>query len=202
MRFLSPLRIPAADATTQVLLIAGTFAHLLLMVFVGPSMGSRSGTPCMKSKNGRDPNPACTAGYTHTHAPKGRTGQRQVRHLEAENGRGRSSPQPEGVQQHFTNISRRDMLTHAHEQQRQEVQRKFTNNNKREDNTTLPTLAGRTCVCTGCSLGQATCSQLAAHYKNHKAVPSGHPCVCKLDDPDDMSVLALTHATKPTADDE
>ena len=81
------------------------------------------------------------------------------------------------------------MLTHAHEQQRQEVQRKFTNNNKREDNTTLPTLA------------EATCSQLAAHYQNHKAVPSGYPCVCKLDDPDDMSVLALTHATKPTADD-
>ena len=70
MRILSPLRIPAADATTQVLLIAGTFARLLLMVFVGRSMSSRSGTPCMKSKNGRDPNPACTAGYTHM-PPKG-----------------------------------------------------------------------------------------------------------------------------------
>ena len=34
-----------------------------------------------------------------------------------------------------------------------------------------------------------------------KAVPSGYPCVCNLDDPDDMSVLALTHVTKPTADD-
>ena len=46
-----------------------------------------------------------------------------------------------------------------------------------------------------------TCSLLTAHYGNHKAVPSGHACVRNLDDPDDMSVLALTHVTKPTADD-
>ena len=39
------------------------------------------------------------------------------------------------------------------------------------------------------------------HFENHKAVPSGYPCVCNWDDPDDLSVLALTHAAKPTADD-
>ena len=42
------------------------------------------------------------------HAPRGRTGQRHVTYLESENRRDRSAPQPEAVQQHFTNTSRRE----------------------------------------------------------------------------------------------